>query len=156
MLAIYAPYVEHTAISFEYEVPSLNEFAGRIRQVSAGYPWLVAERDGRVVGYAYAHVFHVRKAYRFSTELSIYVRRDERGSGIGSALYDALEERLRQAGFRVLYACIAVTPRPDDPYLTDGSVRFHTRRGFHICGRFTGCAEKFGLIYDMVYMEKHL
>lgn len=155
LLSIYAPYVVNTAITYEYDVPSVEEFADRIRSTREKNPYLVAEVDGRPVGYAYAGVFHARAAYRASAETSIYVALGEHGHGIGRALYDALEEACRQRGICNLYACIAYT-EVEDEHLTQASVRFHTKLGYRMVGRFQKCAKKFDHWYDMVYMEKFI
>lgn len=153
LLEIYAPYVERTAVSFEYDVPTVEEFRRRIEQTTQRYPYLVALAGGRIVGYAYAGQFHSRAAYRFSAELSVYVDRDMRGRGIGRALYAELEERLRQMGVLNLYACIAYND-DDDEFLTKDSVYFHEKMGYRLIGRFNQCGCKFGRWYDIVYMEK--
>ena len=155
LLAIYAPYVTDTAVTYEYEVPAEAEFARRMESVMARFPYLVAEQNGEILGYAYAGPFHSRAAYRRSAELSVYLRMDARRQGIGRALYEALEKLLQAEGYRNLYACIAWT-ETEDEYLTQDSVRFHERMGFHHVGTFRGCAFKFGRRYDMVYMEKHI
>lgn len=107
LVEIYAPYVRNTAITFEYEVPSVEEFRGRIENTLKRYPYLVAEMDGQIAGYAYASVFKPRAAYSWCVEVSIYLRGDRRGMGIGKMLYDRLEEILIKQGIRNLYACIA-------------------------------------------------
>ena len=155
MLGIYAPYVRETAISFEYDVPSEEEFAGRLRRTLAFYPWLAAEKNGRILGYAYASPFHPRKAYQWCAEASIYVAQDERGHGLGARLYDALEHVLKRQNMLVLYACIASPPQEDE-HLTCASLRFHARMGFRKVGEFPRCGYKFGRWYDMVWMEKRL
>ena len=113
LLAIYAPYVTDTAITFEYDVPSEAEFAERIRRTLERYPYLVAERGGVCVGYAYAGAFKERAAYAWGVETSIYVRRTERRTGVGGKLYAALEEILRMQNVLNLNACIAVPAQPD-------------------------------------------
>ena len=154
MLRIYAPYVEQTAITFEYETPSVAQFRERISaRLDAGYPWLVALRQEQIVGYAYAGPFVGREAYSWSAELSIYVDRSLRHSGIGGRLYQKLEERLRQMGILNLYACIA-WPRAEDEYLTRDSAHFHRHLGFKLAGTFAQCGYKFGRWYDMIWMEK--
>lgn len=153
LAAIYAPYVRDTAVSFEVEPPTVEEFAARIERTLQRYPYLVAERDGVVVGYAYAGAFKPRAAYAASVELSIYVDRACKRKGVGRALYTALQDELARRGVTNLYACVAY-PRVEDEYLTYGSVRFHERMGFQVVGRFHGCARKFGRLYDMVWMEK--
>lgn len=153
--AIYAPYVLETAITYEYDVPTLEDFTGRIEGTLRKYPYLVAIVDGRIVGYAYAGTFKGRRAYDCSVETSIYIDRTFHGQGIGRMLYEALEERLKAQGITNMYACIAYTEQEDE-YLTNASVRFHERMGFQLCGTFHRCAVKFGRSYDMVWMEKFL
>lgn len=154
LLALYAPYVQHTAITFETQVPTPGEFAQRMRQVQARYPYLVAETAaGDIAGYAYAGPFHPRAAYAWAAETTIYLRRDLRGRGIGGRLYGALEQALRAQGVLNLNACIAY-PEPEDEYLTRGSVAFHQKQGFRLVGQFHSCGYKFGRWYHMVWMEK--
>lgn len=107
--AIYAPYVEKTAITFEYEVPSVQEFEKRISNTIERYPYLVAEEDGQVLGYAYASPYYARTAYDWTTELSIYLNEDARGRGLGSQLYGALEEELEKRGLNPLLTKIDIT-----------------------------------------------
>ncbi|MBR0403955.1 MAG: N-acetyltransferase [Eggerthellaceae bacterium] len=153
LAGIYEPYVRDTAVSFELVPPSPEEFAIRIERVLARYPYFVAEREGVIVGYAYAGPFKARAAYDASVELSVYVEQSSQGGGVGRALYTTLESKLVEDGMTNLYACIAY-PREEDEYLTYASVRFHEHLGFNIVGRFHGCARKFGRVYDMVWMEK--
>ena len=155
LLAIYAPYVEKTAITFEYEVPSLEEFQRRIRETLKKYPYLLAEEEGEILGYAYAGAFHARAAYDWAVETSIYVRENEKGHGIGKALYAALEEQLKRQNILNLKACIA-NPAVEDAHLTKDSIRFHTHLGYRMVGEFYQCGYKFGTWYNMVWMEKHL
>lgn len=155
LLAIYAPYVTDTAITFEYEVPSEAEFRSRIQKTLATHPYLVAEQDGQIVGYAYASTFKGRAAYDWSVELSIYCARECQRQGIGTALYAALEAELYRRNFRNLYACIAY-PDPEDEYLTLDSVKFHEKQGYTLCGTFHRCGYKFGRWYHMVWMEKRI
>jgi len=84
LLAIYAPYVENTAITFEYEVPTIEDFANMIEKTLEKYPYLVAEEDGLILGYAYASTYYARAAYDWAVELSVYVSQDARGKGVGS------------------------------------------------------------------------
>lgn len=155
LLDIYAPYVEKTAITFDYKVPTVDEFKQRIQAISSRYPYIVAELQGQIVGYAYAGVFKDRAAYDWSVETTIYVKEGFHGMGIGQMLYEDLERRLKEQGIRNLYACVAYTEEPDE-YLTNQSVLFHERLGFEICGRFHRCGFKFDRWYDMVWMEKIL
>ena len=153
LLAIYAPYVLTTAITFEYEVPTVEAFATRIARTLERYPYLVAEDDGRVVGYAYAGHYSERAAYDWCCELSVYVAQDARRKGVGRRLYAALERDLAAMGICTLYACVA-QPQTDDEYLTANSVRFHEHLGFVTIGRFNSSGYKFGRWYDVVWMER--
>lgn len=153
LLAIYAPYVEKTAITFEYEVPTLEAFKKRIENTLNRYPYLVAEADGELFGYAYTSAFKERAAYDWAVEVSIYVREDKRGGGIGGRLYAALEDISRAQHILNLNACIAY-PESEDEYLTKDSVRFHEHLGYAMVGEFHKCGYKFGRWYDMVWMEK--
>ncbi len=154
LLRIYAWYVENTAITFEYAVPSLEEFRSRIRHTLERYPYLVEENDdGEITGYVYASAFKERAAYAWAVETSIYVARDARRSGSGRRLYAALEKALLLQGICNAEACIAA-PRGEDPFLTAGSIRFHEHLGYRMVGQFEKCAYKFGRWYDMVWMER--
>lgn len=153
LLAVYAPYVEHTAVTFEYDVPSISEFSRRIAAISKKYPYLVAERDGEVLGYAYAAEFKERAAFQWAVETSVYVRQDCRRGHVGVRLYEALRERLQDQGIQNMNACIAYPCQDGDPYLTCDSVKFHHRMGFDVVAHFHKCGKKFGRWYDMVWME---
>lgn len=153
LLAIYTPYVEHTAVTFEYDVPSEEEFRQRIKTVQQKYPWLVAEVDGRVVGYAYASTFKARDAYQWAVETSIYVDQNMKRSGIGRQLHEALEQRLKAQGILNMNACISFID-PEDEYLTLDSVRFHEHLGYQTVAHFHQCGKKFNRWYDMIWMEK--
>ncbi len=156
LLAIYAPYVEQTAITFEYEVPTVEEFNGRIAQISAKHPYLVAEdEEGRILGYSYAGAFHMRPAYQWAVETTIYLAQEAKGRGIGRQLYVELERLLEAQNVQNTIACIAY-PCGADEHLTDASVRFHEAMGYRMVGRFHQCGYKFQTWYDMVYMEKML
>ncbi len=156
LLAIYAPYVEKTAITFEYTVPSLAEFRDRITTTLEKYPYIVAEDQGEVLGYAYVSSFHAREAYDWAVETSIYVAENARGRGIGGLLHAALENCLTALGYLNMYACIAYPPTDDDPYLTKNSADFHAHLGYRLIGTFLSCGCKFERWYDMIWMEKHL
>lgn len=155
LLDIYAPYVEQTAITFEYDVPSVGEFVERIKKISSKYPYIAAVEDGKIVGYAYASAFKERAAYQWSVETSIYVDMQKRQNGVGRLLYEALEQRLREQGILNSNACISYTEVEDD-HLTNGSVRFHKKLGYELVAHFHKCGKKFGKWYDMVWMEKML
>lgn len=153
--AVYEPYVRTTAISFEWEVPTVDEMARRMTRTLERYPYLVLEVEGTVVGYAYAGPFHERAAYGWSAETSIYIECTHRRAGMGGALYRELESVLAHMGVLNLNACIAYAEQ-EDAFLTHDSVTFHTRMGFSWVGRFHSCGYKFGRWYDMVWMEKML
>ena len=154
LLEIYGPYVRETAISFEYEVPSPEEFRERIRSISAKYPYIKAvDETGRILGYAYAGAFKSRAAYDWAVETTIYVRRECRGMGTGRQLYEKLEQSLKGMGICNLNACIAYTPQPD-AHLSNDSMHFHEKLGFQLVGTFHRCGYKFSSWYDMIWMEK--
>lgn len=156
LLAIYAPYVEKTAITFEYDVPSVEEFTQRITSTLMRYPYLVAEAEGQILGYAYVGTFHDRPAYDWAVETSIYVDSTLRHSGVGRALHDALEHVLHVMGILNLNACIAWPNVENDPYLTRNSGDFHEHMGYRLVGTFSKCGYKFHRWYDMIWMEKHI
>lgn len=153
LLGIYRHYVENTAITYEITVPTVEEFRGRIEKTLEKYPYIVAEHDGKIIGYAYAGVFKDRAAYDHSVETSIYVDLNEKRHGTGTVLYHELEKRLAEIGIKNVYACIA-SPEKDDEYLNHDSIRFHESLGYTLVGTFHKCAKKFGRYYDMVWMEK--
>ena len=155
ILAVYAYYVENTAISFELDVPSENDFRARIRKTLERYPYLVLEEEGTIRGYAYAGVFKDRAAYDHSCEVTVYVDRDYKGHGYGRALYEALENALSKTEITNLYACIG-DPFEEDEYLTKDSEHFHQHMGYIKVGEFHKCGFKFGRWYNMIWMEKIL
>ena len=148
ILNIYGPYVLNTATSFEYSVPTLAEFTERFRGITAQFPWLVWEEDGKVLGYAYGSLPFGRAAYRWCAASSIYLAPNARGRGIGRKLYAALESILTEQGYRKTYAIIT----SDNP----GSLRFHEKTGFRFVAEFSDCGIKFGRLYGVVWMEKEL
>ena len=153
LLEIYAYYVERTAITFEYDVPTVEEFKKRIAGIKKCYPYLVIERDGVIEGYAYAGVFKDRAAYDRSCEMTIYLNRNCVHGGLGRKLYEALEEALRRQGMLNLYACIGCPEKPDE-YLDFNSAQFHEHLGYRTVGTFHQCGYKFGRWYNMIWMEK--
>lgn len=155
LLALYAPYVRETAITFEWDVPSCEAFCARIERTLEKYPYLVAETGGRIVGYTYAGAFHERMAYDWAVETAIYVARDGTHRGVGRQLYTALESALAYQNIQNLNACIAY-PAQDDAYLTRNSAAFHAHMGYRMVGEFHKCGYKFGRWYDMVWMEKSI
>lgn len=153
LLAIYKPYVEQTAITFEWEVPTLEEFTNRIQTTLKKFPYIVAELNGQPVGYAYASPFKARAAYQWAIETSIYVAMGYHKMGIGKALLLKLEELLAAQGVLNSNACIAY-PAVEDEYLTRNSVQFHEKMGYRLVGEFHQCGYKFNRWYNMVWMEK--
>lgn len=143
ILKVYAPYVEKTAITFEYEVPSVEEFRGRIENTL----------QTGILGYAYAGRFQTRAAYDWAVETSIYIRMDQKRRGLGRILYDALEEGLKEQGILNVNACIACTDQEDE-HLTNDSIYFHKHLGYRLVGKFYQCGYKFHRWYDMVWMEQ--
>ena len=154
LLDIYSPYVTDTAISFEYEVPSLEEFTDRIVNISSKYPYIKAvSLDGTILGYAYAATFKGRKAYDWSVETTVYVAKDSRRGGVGKALYQELEKQLKEMGICNMNACIAY-PKENDEHLTADSIFFHEKMGFTKVGTFHDSGYKFNNWYDIIWMEK--
>ena len=153
LLNIYAPYVINTAITFEYDVPYVEEFSSRIAHTLEKYPYLIAEEGGNILGYAYASPFHDRPAYDWAVETSIYVDQNIKHRGIGRKLHDALESTLREQGILNMNACIAYPPEEDE-HLDKNSVEFHAHMGYRLVGEFYKCGYKFNRWYNMVWMEK--
>lgn len=153
LLKIYAPYVEDTAISFEYEVPTVDEFRSRIENTLKKYPYIVAEVNGKIAGYSYCGEFKSRAAYNYDVETTIYLSGDMKGKGIGRRLYLELEERLKKQNILNMNACIA-TIDIEDEHLTNGSTKFHEKMGYRTVGEFRQCGYKFGRWYNMIWMEK--
>lgn len=155
LLDIYAPYVETTAVTFEYEVPTIKEFRRRIRETITHFPYLVAEDDSGILGYAYAHPFHPRPAYSWCVEVSVYIAPDQRKRGLGRALYDAITEILCRQGVLLMVVLVA-SVEGEDPYLGPDSVLFHHKMGFTDVGTMPQCGYKFNRWYDMTYMIKRI
>ena len=153
LLEIYDYYVKNTAITFEYTTPTIEEFRGRMEKTMQKYPYLVAEKDGQIAGYAYAGAFVGRAAYDWSCETSIYLDKNARRCGIGKTLYAALEKELKKMGILNMYACIGY-PDNEDEYLTKNSAEFHSHIGCTQVGEFHKCGYKFGRWYNMIWMEK--
>lgn len=153
LLKIYAPYVEKTAISFEYKTPSVDEFRGRMERTLRKYPFIAAERDGELLGYACTGPFVGRAAYDWAAETTIYLKENSRKMGLGRRLYGVLEAVSKAQNILNLNACIGL-PEKEDMYLTDNSLRFHEHMGYRLVGEFKKCGYKFGTWYNMVWMEK--
>ena len=156
ILAVYAPYIQKTAITFEYEVPSPEEFRQRITATLKSHPYLVAESGGAILGYAYTHPFIGRAASSWSAEASIYLREDACKQGLGRRLYQSLEDVSRAQNILNLNASIAVSEAEDDPYVTRNSADFHAHLGYRQVAEFHCCGCKFGRWYNLIWMEKFL
>ena len=146
LLEIYTPYILNTAITFEYTIPSVEEFAQRIENTLINYPYLVAKKDDLIIGYAYTSAFKSRAAYDWAVETSIYIDMGYRGLGIGKLLYDELEKITKLQNVLNMNPCIAI---PDE-----GSVIFHKKMGYLEVAHFHQCGYKFDKWYDMIWMEK--
>ena len=148
ILSIYAPYVETTTFTFEYDVPCRREFLQRFYDITTQFPWLVWEEEGEILGYAYASPPYTRAAYRWCAEPSVYLKPEARGKGIGRKLYAALEEILKLQGYQVLYALITEE--------NASSLRFHERQGYRKKVLFDSCGFKFGRWLGVYWLEKRL
>ena len=146
--AIYLPHVRDGVASLEDRPPSPDEMALRMAEVSATHPWLVAERDGEVAGYAYATRHHVRPGYRWATDVSVYVDSEHRRAGVGRNLYRVLFELLREQGLYV--ACAGIT------LPNEASVGLHERLGFQPVGVYRGVSWKAGHWHDVGWWQLQL
>ncbi len=147
-LAIYAPYVLNTIISFEYEPPSLEEYRQRIQTVTAEYPWLVCESGGRIIGYAYAGKHRYRTAYQWSPESTVYMSPEFHRQGIARVLYETLFSVLRLQGYFNVYAGVGLP--------NEKSVGFHRALGFEEIGIFKNVGYKHGNWHDTQWFQLHL
>ena len=148
LLEIYRPFITDTVVTFEYEVPAAAEFAARITDTLACFPYLVCERDGKPVGYAYAHRIRERAAYDWAVELSIYLAPEAQGQGVGTVLYRCLIDLLDRQNIRILYGCVTLP--------NEGSRRLHEKLGFALTGVWHGSGWKFGQWHDVGWFEKRL
>ena len=147
-LAIYGPFIRDTVISFEEVLPSVEQFAERIRAAQQAHAWLVFEDDGEVVGYAYATQHRSRAAYRWATDVTIYVAQSHHRRGIARRLYEALFDRLRAQGYQV--ACAGVT------LPNEASVALHRALGFEPVGVYRRIGWKFGRWHDVAWWQLEL
>jgi phosphinothricin acetyltransferase len=146
--AIYAPFVRSTAVSFEEQPPSARELAQRIEQQSPSYPWLVAELAGTIAGFAYASAHRERAAYRWATDVTVYIAEGWRGQGVGRALYGALLPLLARQGLRI--ACAGIT------LPNDASVALHESFGFELVGVYRRIGWKAGSWRDVGWWQLEL
>ena len=156
LVDIYSYYILNTAVTYEYEIPSVEEFAGRISRILEKYPYLIAQRGDEVLGYAYAGTFIARSAADWDAEVSVYIKHTAKGLGLGRRLYETLENILREQGIVNLAAAIAAPSGEEDEYLTRDSLKFHSRMGYEFVGKFKHNGHKFGRWYNLVWMEKHI
>lgn len=147
LLDIYRQYID-TTITFEYDLPTLAEFTRRIETISAEYPYLVCQADGALLGYAYAHRAFQRAAYQWCAELSVYLRPEARGRGLGPCLYRTLMDMLRLQGVRMAYG-VVTSPNPRSEAL-------HRALGFTQAGFFHNSGYKAGAWRDVIWFEKPL
>lgn len=148
MLDIYGPYVQNTTYSFEYDIPSPEEFMRRFQIYTRQFPWLVWEEQGRVLGYAYASAPFERAAYNWCAESSIYLAPQAQGRGIGKMLYAALEAILTHQGYRINYALITSE--------NQASLAFHQKLQYRKVANFPNCGWKQGRWLGVIWMEKQL
>lgn len=148
ILRIYAPYVLDTAISFEYEVPSLDAFALRFEKITEQFPWLVCETNEEIAGYAYASPAFVRAAYQWNADISVYIAPQYQRHGIAGAFYHGIEQCLCLQGYRNLYAVVTAS--------NQGSVYFHEALEFHEVGRFHRAGYKLNAWHDVIWYEKFI
>ena len=146
LVRIYAPYVENTAITFEYDVPTTEEFERRIEKTLQRFPYLVAEENDQVLAYAYASTYYDRSAYDWAVEVSVYVDQDYHGQRLGTRLYEALESELEARCYLRFLACIAL-PNP-------ASIALHEKRGYVQVAHFPKIGYKFNKWHDIVWMQK--
>ena len=146
--AVYAPYVLRSTVTFEDAVPSEQEMGARITRALDSHAWVVAERAGRVVGYAYAGPVKERAAYAWSSEVSVYLADEARGQGLGRALYEALFAALAERGYVRLLAVVAL---PNEP-----SLALHRALGFREAGRLERIGFKHGRWRDVAWLQRDL
>lgn len=147
-LDVYTPYVEKTSYTFEYVPPTIEQFTEKIKKITAQYPWLVCEYNGKIVGYAYGSTHRDRTAYQWSPESTVYVAEDFHRLGIARILYEALFEMLKLQGFHNVYAGVLST--------NEGSRKLHTSMGFYEVGLFNRVGYKLGQWHDNMWYQLHL
>lgn len=148
ILAVYAPYIEKTAITFETEVPSLESFTRRVADIAKEFPYLLLEVDGELAGYAYAHRQAERAAFAWNAELSIYLKEGFTGMGLGRPLYSLLEELLEMQGYVNFYGVITGS--------NAGSIAMHEKMGYAMIGRHAHTGFKSGQWHDTVWLHRRV
>ena len=155
LLEIYSHYILNTAVSFEYDVPTLDEFKERIRNIKKKYPYLVCEKDGKIIGYVYASAYSPRAAYNWTVTTSIYVDKDCRRIGAGALLYKELEKRLKEIGIVNLLAGVAFSENEDE-YLSHDSPKFHLKQDYYEVAHMKEVGKKFDRWYDLKWYQKKI
>ena len=153
LLELYAYYIKNTAVTFEYEVPSVEEFRERISHILEHYPYFVAENKGEIIGYSYAGRFHPRAAFGWDVEMTVYLNQKVRRAGVGRQLYALMEEVLREQG---VVRAISLIVKPEDEYSDYNSIQFHEKMGYRYAGELKDCGYKFHRWYTLVYMDKQI
>lgn len=147
ILEIYTPYILHTSLTFETEVPSTEQFKKRISNYLIEWPWLVCENDDRkIIGYAYASRYRERTGYQWCVEVSVYILEEYHQSDIGSSLYNVLLEILRLQGYRNVYAVINLP--------NDTSIKFHEKMGFEFFAAYKNVGYKLGAWKTVGWWQK--
>lgn len=147
LLRVYAQYID-TAVSFEYALPTEEEFLLRIENIQASYPYLVCEEEGRIVGYAYAHRYQTRDAYQWNAELSVYIDRAYTSRGLGRRLYQTILEMLKLQGVKTVYGIVTMP--------NEKSEKLHLSMGFARIGTYHKTGYKCGQWHDVALFEKSI
>ncbi|MBF0713902.1 N-acetyltransferase family protein [Gemella sp. GH3] len=148
LLNIYTYYVDNTVVTFDYKAPTIEEFKKRINKIISKFPFLVAQKNDTIVGYAYVNTFKNREAYDHTVELSIYVDKENVGLGIGKLLYNKLEKILCEQNIVNITSCIT--------YPNEQSEIFHKSHGYEKVAHFHKVGYKFNKWYDVVWYEKSI
>lgn len=145
-LSLYNWYITNSTATFETSILSSDEFAKRVKRITAKYPWIILEEEGKIKGYAYLDAFHEREAYRFTCDVSIYIDHDERGKGYGTKLMEAILSLAKKDGY---HKAISIVTSDNV-----SSIYLHEKMGFRKCGRLDNCGYKFGKWLGVIYYEK--
>ncbi len=148
LIDIYKPYIENSTTSFEYDVPSLDDFKQRISDITIKYPYIIMVDGAKILGYAYAHEYKDRDAYQWTVEVSVYLSKNAQGRGIGSKLYNYLEEYLCRQHVVNIMACITGDNKT--------SIAFHEHMGYKTVGQFKKVGFKNNQWLDIYWLEKQI
>lgn len=148
LIDIYRPYVENSTTSFEYTVPSVDDFRQRIHHIKIKYPYLVMVDQETILGYAYAHEYKERSSYQWTVEISVYLSKNAQGKGIGKKLYQSLESYLIRQNIVVIMASITEA--------NEASIAFHRHMGYEMTGHFKKIGFKHNRWLDIYWMQKRL